>query len=129
MVKLTSTTYNIGILHQRQSAFAPSMEADAKLKQKNYLNHTISIDTGSGKTSLLDAISCQTSSGEVTGEVLINDKPTTLDIVKKHSAYVRQNDRLLPHLTVEETLMFVAQLKLPKSWSYEQIKTRVRYLL
>ncbi len=31
-----------------------------------------------------------------------------------YSAYVRQDDRLLGNLTVRETLMFVAQLKLPK---------------
>ena len=80
---------------------------------------------GSGKTSLLDAIACQTA-GHVTGECRINGAERTPAMIKSCSAYVRQNDRLLPHLSVRDTLLFVAQLKLPRDWSKQRVEDRVR---
>jgi ABC-type multidrug transport system ATPase subunit len=55
----------------------------------------------------------------------------TKDIMKEISAYVRQDDYLLPNLTVRETLLFVAELKLPSSYSRERKIDRVNrfYLL
>ena len=70
-------------------------------------------------------ISDQAEGGDVTGTILINGEERTAESIKDYSTYVRQNDRLLPHLTVRETLMFVAQLKLPTSWSQIEIKDRV----
>ena len=85
------------------------------------------ICSGSGKTSLLDAIACQTA-GHVTGQCLINGTERTSAMIKRCSAYVRQNDRLLPHLSVRDTLLFVAQLKLPRDWSKQQVEDRVSYV-
>lgn len=62
------------------------------------------------------------------GEILINGKPCTRSLVKKNIAHVRQDDRLLPHLTVRETLAFVAKLRLPAHFSQKQRDQRVRYL-
>lgn len=80
---------------------------------------------GSGKTTLLDVIACNTDQGDITGEVKLNGKPRTPEKIKECAAYVRQDDRLLPHLTVKETLSFVAKLKLPKDWSHQEIQQRV----
>lgn len=60
------------------------------------------------------------------GEVLINGKPNTPQLVKKSIAHVRQDDRLLPHLTVRETLSFVAKLRLPTHFTQGQRDQRVR---
>ncbi|KAM4729706.1 ATP-binding cassette sub-family G member 8 [Anableps anableps] len=82
--------------------------------------------SGCGKTSLLDIITCRDEGGTMTsGHVLINRKPNTPQLVKKSIAHVRQDDRLLPHLTVRETLCFVAKLRLPSHFSQPQRDQRV----
>ncbi|KAF7220190.1 ATP-binding cassette sub-family G member 8 isoform X2 [Nothobranchius furzeri] len=82
--------------------------------------------SGCGKTSLLDIITCRDEGGSMTsGQVLINGKPNTPQLVKKCIAHVRQDDRLLPHLSVRETLSFVAQLRLPTGFSQAQRDQRV----
>lgn len=68
--------------------------------------------TGSGKTSLLDVISCR-SSGIVTGNVYFNNVICTRDVIQQRATYVMQADHLLPNLTVRETLRYTAKLKLP----------------
>uniref|UniRef100_G3P948 ATP-binding cassette sub-family G member 8 n=1 Tax=Gasterosteus aculeatus aculeatus TaxID=481459 RepID=G3P948_GASAC len=82
--------------------------------------------SGCGKTSLLDILTCRDEGGARTsGHVLINGKPNTPQLVKKNIAHVRQDDRLLPHLTVRETLAFVARLRLPTHFSQAQRDQRV----
>ncbi|KAM8858689.1 ATP-binding cassette sub-family G member 8 [Spinachia spinachia] len=82
--------------------------------------------SGCGKTSLLDIITCRDEGGARTsGQVLINGTPNTPQLVKKNVAHVRQDDRLLPHLTVRETLAFVARLRLPTHFSQAQRDQRV----
>jgi len=49
--------------------------------------------------------------------------------MKDISAYVRQDDYLLPNLTVKETLLFVAELKLPSAYSREEKMKRVDSVL
>lgn len=61
------------------------------------------------------------------GQVLINGKPNTPRVVRKTIAHVRQDDRLLPHLTVRETLVFVAKLRLPTHFTKAQRDKRVSY--
>ncbi|KAI2657727.1 ATP-binding cassette sub-family G member 8 [Labeo rohita] len=82
--------------------------------------------SGCGKTSLLDIITCRDEGGTMnSGEILINGKTSTRSLVKKCIAHVRQDDRLLPHLTVRETLAFVAKLRLPAHFTQEQRDQRV----
>ncbi|XP_036402653.1 ATP-binding cassette sub-family G member 8 [Megalops cyprinoides] len=82
--------------------------------------------SGCGKTSLLDIITCRDEGGSVkSGQVLINGRPSTPQLVRKSIAHVRQDDRLLPHLTVKETLAFVAKLRLPTHFSQAQRDQRV----
>ncbi|KAL3872733.1 hypothetical protein ACJMK2_035937 [Sinanodonta woodiana] len=63
-------------------------------------------NSGSGKTSLLDVISYR-SSGSVTGKVYYNNHEVTKAIIQDHASYVMQADRLLPNLTVRETLLML----------------------
>eukprot|EP00062_Callorhinchus_milii_P011938 gi/632958432/ref/XP_007895037.1/ PREDICTED: ATP-binding cassette sub-family G member 8 [Callorhinchus milii] len=82
--------------------------------------------SGSGKTSLLDIITCRDEGGRIkSGKVLINGVPTNRQLVKKCIAHVRQDDRLLPNLTVKETLAFIASLRLPKDFSAKQRNKRI----
>lgn len=68
--------------------------------------------SGSGKTSLLNSMSHRISGGRLktSGTVLYNGDPRLTSI---RSAYVMQQDILLPSLTVRETLLYAAELRLP----------------
>ncbi|NXL91457.1 ABCG8 protein, partial [Alectura lathami] len=82
--------------------------------------------TAGGKTSLLDVITCRDHGGKIkSGQIMINNQPSTPQLVKRCIAHVRQDDRLLPHLTVRETLLFVAKLRLPAAFSDAQKEKRV----
>lgn len=68
--------------------------------------------SGSGKTSLLNSMSHRMTGGRLksTGTVLYNGDPK---LTRIRSAYVMQQDILLPSLTVRETLLYAAELRLP----------------
>ncbi|XP_056419616.1 ATP-binding cassette sub-family G member 8-like [Hyla sarda] len=83
-------------------------------------------NSGCGRTTLLDIITCKDEGGKkMSGQILINGKVTTKQLVKMSVAHVRQDDQLLPHLTVRETLSFIAKLRLPRSYSEQQRQKRV----
>ena len=75
--------------------------------------------SGSGKTSLLNTLSHRIEGGRLrtTGKVLYNGH-TDLETVR--SAYVMQQDILLPTLTVRETLRYAAELRLPPPATAEE---------
>lgn len=84
--------------------------------------------SGSGKTSLLDVISGR-SDGEVTGVVSYKGEQCTRDVMMQKSSYVLQADRLLPTLTVRETLTYMAYLKLPGNSSLAEIEAKVQSVI
>ncbi|KAJ4899404.1 ABC transporter G family member 9 [Raphanus sativus] len=73
--------------------------------------------SGSGKTSLLTALGGRVSEGKgkLTGNISYNNKPFSKG-VKRATGFVTQDDALYPHLTVTETLVFTALLRLPNSF-------------
>ncbi|CAH8354978.1 unnamed protein product [Eruca vesicaria subsp. sativa] len=73
--------------------------------------------SGSGKTSLLTALGGRVSEGKgkLTGNIAYNNKPFSKG-VKRATGFVTQDDALYPHLTVTETLVFTALLRLPNSF-------------
>ncbi|XP_047379409.1 ATP-binding cassette sub-family G member 8 [Sciurus carolinensis] len=82
--------------------------------------------SGCGRTSLLDVITSRDHGGKIkSGRIWINGQPSTPQVVRKCVAHVRQHDQLLPNLTVRETLTFVAQMRLPRSFSQAQRDKRV----
>ncbi|KAK0487784.1 P-loop containing nucleoside triphosphate hydrolase protein [Armillaria novae-zelandiae] len=70
--------------------------------------------SGSGKTTLLNVLSRRMHSSNlaVHGQVLYSNSPSISSITH---AYVTQTDILLPTLTVRESLMYAADLRLPAS--------------
>ncbi|KAF7840124.1 ABC transporter G family member 5 [Senna tora] len=81
--------------------------------------------SGAGKSSLLEILS-----GKLTpqsGSILLNQKPIEIARFRKISGYVTQNDTLFPLLTVEETLMFTAKLRL--NLPQDQLCFRVKSLI
>ncbi|XP_007942608.1 ATP-binding cassette sub-family G member 8 [Orycteropus afer afer] len=82
--------------------------------------------SGYGRASLLDVITGRGHGGKIkSGQIWINGQPSTPHLVRKCVAHVRQHDQLLPNLTVRETLAFIAQLRLPKTFSQAQRNKRV----
>ncbi|KAJ0954345.1 putative ABC-type maltose transporter [Helianthus annuus] len=68
--------------------------------------------SGAGKTTLLDILAGNISSSKVSGHVLINNHPIDTKRFRRLAGYVTQDDALFPSLTVEETLMYSAFLRL-----------------
>ncbi|KAH7681033.1 Taurine-transporting ATPase protein [Dioscorea alata] len=74
--------------------------------------------SGSGKSTLLNIISGRLQSRHG-GVVLANGKRLTRTEIKR-IGFVAQDDVLYPHLTVRETLVFAAMLRLPRTMGKEE---------
>ncbi|WOH16313.1 hypothetical protein DCAR_0935864 [Daucus carota subsp. sativus] len=73
--------------------------------------------SGSGKTTLLTALGGRLA-GKLSGKITYNSKLFSGSI-KRQTGFVAQDDVLYPHLTVTETLLFTALLRLPKTQTHE----------
>ncbi|KAE8679461.1 ABC transporter G family member 16 [Hibiscus syriacus] len=85
--------------------------------------------SGSGKSTLIDALANRIAKGSLQGNITINDDIFSSRMLKAISAYVMQHDLLFPMLTVEESLMFAAEFRLPRTLSKSNKKTRVQALI
>ncbi|KAI3836891.1 hypothetical protein MKW98_005224 [Papaver atlanticum] len=85
--------------------------------------------SGSGKSTLIDALAGRIDKRSLKGSVMLNDEALNTRLLKLLSAYVMQDDLLFPMLTVEETLMFSAELRLPCLLSKSKKKARVEALI
>lgn len=74
--------------------------------------------SGSGKTTLLSALGGRLG-GRLTGNVTYNGKPFT-NSMNRNTGFVTQDDKFHVHLTVTETLVFTALLRLPNTLSKEE---------
>ncbi|XP_071701455.1 ABC transporter G family member 26-like [Rutidosis leptorrhynchoides] len=83
--------------------------------------------SGSGKTTLLKVIGGRLREN-VKGTVTYNDVPYS-PALKRRIGFVTQDDVLYPQLTVEETLIFAAFLRLSGSMSKRQKYERVEVIL
>ncbi|XP_009440676.2 ATP-binding cassette sub-family G member 8 isoform X4 [Pan troglodytes] len=82
--------------------------------------------SGCGRASLLDVITGRGHGGKIkSGQIWINGQPSSPQLVRKCVAHVRQHNQLLPNLTVRETLAFIAQMRLPRTFSQAQRDKRV----
>ncbi|KAM7526280.1 hypothetical protein LguiA_016182 [Lonicera macranthoides] len=85
--------------------------------------------SGSGKSTLIDALADRIAKDSLKGTVTLNDEVLESKLLKVISAYVMQDDLLFPMLTVEETLMFSAEFRLPRSLSKSKKQARVQALI
>ncbi|KAJ7943800.1 ABC transporter-like protein [Quillaja saponaria] len=68
--------------------------------------------SGAGKSTFLDGLAGRIASGSLKGRVSLDGVEMSPSLVKRTSAYIMQDDRLFPMLTVYETLMFAADFRL-----------------
>ncbi|KAL8131450.1 ABC transporter G family member 9 [Apium graveolens] len=74
--------------------------------------------SGSGKTTLLTALGGRLG-GKLSGTITFNGKPFS-NSMKRNTGFVTQDDVMYPHLTVTETLVYTALLRLPSSITKEE---------
>ncbi|XP_020884903.1 LOW QUALITY PROTEIN: ABC transporter G family member 2 [Arabidopsis lyrata subsp. lyrata] len=84
---------------------------------------------GSGKSTLIDALANRIAKDSLRGSITLNGEVLESRLQKVISAYVMQDDLLFSMLTVEETLMFSAEFRLPRSLSKKKKKARVQALI
>ncbi|KAG0031880.1 hypothetical protein BGZ81_000393 [Podila clonocystis] len=88
--------------------------------------------SGAGKTTLLNALLHRAPSDlNMKGDIYFNDtKNPSLRMISGVSAYVRQDDNfLLSHLTVRETLQYAAELKVDSSLTKKQKHSKVEDII
>ena len=81
--------------------------------------------SGAGKTSFLDILARKRKKGIVDGEFFLNGKSVSDAQFKRVVGFVDQEDTLMPSLTVYETVLYSALLRLPKNMSVAAKKYRV----
>ncbi|KAI3881733.1 hypothetical protein MKX03_022929 [Papaver bracteatum] len=85
--------------------------------------------SGAGKSTFLDALAGRIARGSLQGSVSVDGRPVSTSYMKKVSSYVMQDDQLFPMLTVFETFMFAAEVRLSPSISKAEKKNRVYELI
>jgi len=81
--------------------------------------------SGAGKTTFLDILARRNKRGQVSGLVLVNGKQVPDAAFKHISGFVDQEDTLMPTLTVYETILYSALLRLPRDMSFAAKQFRV----
>ncbi|XP_076955784.1 ABC transporter G family member STR2-like [Bidens hawaiensis] len=87
--------------------------------------------SGAGKSTLLDGLAGRIASGSLKGKVSLDGNEMSPSLIKRTSAYIMQDDRLFPMLTVYETLLFAADFRLgsiPQSEKWQRVETLIDQL-
>lgn len=80
--------------------------------------------SGAGKSTFLDILAKKAKRGNVGGEVLVNGRLMSRDKYRRIVGFVDQDDTLMSTLTVYETVLYSALLRLPRDMSLEAKKIR-----
>ncbi|KAM7478542.1 hypothetical protein LguiA_026755 [Lonicera macranthoides] len=78
--------------------------------------------SGAGKTTLLDVLAGRKTSGAIEGEIKIGGYPKVQGTFRRVTGYCEQNDIHSPQVTVEESIIFSAWLRL-----HPQIDSNTKY--
>ena len=81
--------------------------------------------SGAGKTTFLDILARKNKRGEVSGDFFVNGEKVSNHDFKSVVGFVDQEDTMLPTLTVHETILNSALLRLPRDMSRSAKEQRV----
>ncbi|CAI5942986.1 unnamed protein product [Closterium sp. NIES-65] len=70
--------------------------------------------TGAGKTTLMDVLAGRKTGGYIEGDVMVAGHPKVHETFARVSGYCEQSDIHSPQVTVHESLLFSAWLRLPR---------------
>ncbi|XWS11987.1 hypothetical protein CRYUN_Cryun37aG0051900 [Craigia yunnanensis] len=76
--------------------------------------------SGAGKTTLMDVLAGRKTGGYIEGDIRISGFPKKQETFARISGYCEQNDIHSPQVTVRESLIYSAFLRLPKEVSNEE---------
>ncbi|GMN37140.1 hypothetical protein TIFTF001_006570 [Ficus carica] len=76
--------------------------------------------SGAGKTTLMDVLAGRKTGGYIEGDVRISGYPKNQETFARISGYCEQNDIHSPQVTVRESLIYSAFLRLPKEVRNEE---------
>lgn len=81
--------------------------------------------SGAGKTTLMDVLAGRKTGGYIEGDVRISGFPKKQETFARVSGYCEQNDIHSPQITVRESLIYSAFLRLPKEIDTEEKMVRI----
>ncbi|PRQ25688.1 putative pleiotropic drug resistance protein PDR/CDR [Rosa chinensis] len=85
--------------------------------------------SGAGKTTLMDVLAGRKTGGYIEGNITISGHPKKQESFARISGYCEQNDIHSPHVTVYESLMYSAWLRLPAEIDSETRKMFVEEVM
>lgn len=87
--------------------------------------------SGAGKTTLMDVLAGRKTGGVIEGSIKISGYPKKQETFARISGYCEQNDIHSPCLTVHESLLFSAWLRLPSEVDIitQKVKCEACFLL
>ncbi|KAI3470595.1 hypothetical protein Pfo_027258 [Paulownia fortunei] len=77
--------------------------------------------SGAGKTTLMDVLAGRKTGGYIEGDIRISGYPKNQETFARVSGYCEQNDIHSPHVTVYESLLYSAWLRLPADMFVEEV--------
>jgi ABC-type multidrug transport system ATPase subunit len=77
--------------------------------------HSNALLSFKGKTTLMDCLALRKNTGEISGEVRLNGHLQDEKSFRRCTGYVEQFDTQTPQLTIKETMLFSAKLRLEES--------------
>lgn len=69
--------------------------------------------SGAGKTTLMDVLAGRKTGGYIKGDITVSGYPKKQETFARISGYCEQNDIHSPHVTIYESLLYSAWLRLP----------------
>lgn len=81
--------------------------------------------SGAGKTTLMDVLAGRKTGGYIEGDIRISGFPKIQETFARVSGYCEQTDIHSPQVTVKESLLYSAFLRLPKEVSTEEKLVRI----
>ncbi|BGP38555.1 FAD-dependent urate hydroxylase [Rhodotorula kratochvilovae] len=80
--------------------------------------------SGAGKSTFLDLLARKNKRGAVAGEILVNGRPVSAGEYRRVVGFVDQEDTLMGTLTVYETVLYSALLRLPRDMPFADKRMR-----
>ncbi|WVZ77393.1 LOW QUALITY PROTEIN: hypothetical protein U9M48_025263 [Paspalum notatum var. saurae] len=85
--------------------------------------------SGAGKTTLMDVLAGRKTGGYIEGDISISGYPKKQETFARIAGYCEQNDIHSPHVTIYESLLYSAWLRLPHEVDSEARKTFVEEVM